>query len=282
MLRSALAVSGLFAVMAVASVQDFALAEPIRACVDNGTGAIRIVVNFLKCTENETGLAWGSIGPRGPRGEIGPKGLVGLSGPAGPQGTQGDKGDQGTQGVQGPQGPVGPLGPQGPQGEKGLRGAQGVQGPQGPVGPRGPQGPVGPQGPGVLVYDAQGQYLGILVSQKDETAQIFVPQMKKTLEIDKASGWIAGACPYLYYPSDDCTGPAYSQCSPDLIFTAADSTFRYIASGPPTDIFAGSVSIFGYCATFRGIIDLRRAVEIPAANFPFTLPVTLPLKYQNS
>jgi hypothetical protein len=74
-------------------------------CVNNTTGAIRIVSKATICKLTEHKITWNQVGPRGPQG---------------PKGNQGNQGPQGPQGAQGPQGPVGPEGPQGPQGPAGI------------------------------------------------------------------------------------------------------------------------------------------------------------------
>jgi hypothetical protein len=102
----------------------------IFACVNNGSGAIRIVAQNASpssrvratCRNNESLIVWNVVGPQGPAGPAGP---AGLQGPAGREG------------------PAGPTGPQGPAGATGPRGPIGVAGPAGPIGPVGPQGPAG-------------------------------------------------------------------------------------------------------------------------------------------
>ena len=68
----------------------------IHGCVDNRTGALRIVGATQNCTASkETALDWNIAGPAGTQGVPGPAGL------------------QGPQGVAGPIGPAGPSGPPG-------------------------------------------------------------------------------------------------------------------------------------------------------------------------
>jgi hypothetical protein len=67
-------------------------------CVNNSTGAIRLVSKTTTCKATEHKINWNEIGPRGP------------------QGNQGNQGPRGPQGAQGPQGSQGPQGPQGPAG----------------------------------------------------------------------------------------------------------------------------------------------------------------------
>jgi Collagen triple helix repeat (20 copies) len=67
-------------------------------CVNNATGAIRIVSKSTVCKATEHKINWNEVGPKGPEGPQGPKG---------PQGPQGHIGAQGPQGPTGPQGPPG-------------------------------------------------------------------------------------------------------------------------------------------------------------------------------
>lgn len=73
----------------------------VNACVNNTTGAVRIVASVGSCVAGETGISWALVGP---------------TGPAGPAGATGP---HGTTGATGPQGPAGPTGPQGPAGSSG-------------------------------------------------------------------------------------------------------------------------------------------------------------------
>jgi hypothetical protein len=68
------------------------------ACVNNTTGAIKIVSSTTTCATGTHKIQWNQIGPVGPRGPAGPQGVAGPTGP------------------QGPTGPKGPAGPQGPPG----------------------------------------------------------------------------------------------------------------------------------------------------------------------
>ena len=67
-------------------------------CVNNSSGAIRIVDQSTTCKSTEHKIHWNQVGPQGPQGSRGPQG---------PQGPQGLEGPQGPQGLQGPQGPSG-------------------------------------------------------------------------------------------------------------------------------------------------------------------------------
>jgi hypothetical protein len=73
-------------------------------CVNNTTGAIRIVSKTTVCQSSDQEIHWNQKGPQGPQGQQGPQGL---QGPEGPQGPKGPKGPQGLQGIQGQPGPPG-------------------------------------------------------------------------------------------------------------------------------------------------------------------------------
>lgn len=63
----------------------------IHACVNNRTGAVRIVSANTPCDANkESALDWGIQGPKGDKGD---------TGSAGPQGSQGPQGEPGLAGV---------------------------------------------------------------------------------------------------------------------------------------------------------------------------------------
>jgi hypothetical protein len=64
----------------------------IFSCVNNTTGAIRIVSNTTVCKSTEHKIEWNQKGPRGARGAQGPQGLQGQRGPQGSAGPQGPPG----------------------------------------------------------------------------------------------------------------------------------------------------------------------------------------------
>lgn len=55
-------------------------------CVNNSTGAIRIVQSSTTCKSTEHKIHWNQVGPPGPRGPRGPQGAQGPPGPQGPPG----------------------------------------------------------------------------------------------------------------------------------------------------------------------------------------------------
>ncbi|GAA1015977.1 hypothetical protein Aple_011180 [Acrocarpospora pleiomorpha] len=95
------------------AVAAISLPGEINACVDDKTGATRIL-SGLGCAQGEHQITWNVRGPAGP---VGPTGPAGSTGPVGPAGRVGPAG---------PEGPVGPTGPAGAKGEKGEKGDPGV------------------------------------------------------------------------------------------------------------------------------------------------------------
>ena len=61
-------------------------------CVNNSTGAIRIVSKTTVCKSTEHKINWNQVGPQGPQGKQGPQGPQGAQGPQGPTGPQGPPG----------------------------------------------------------------------------------------------------------------------------------------------------------------------------------------------
>jgi hypothetical protein len=55
-------------------------------CVNNSTGAIRIVSKTTVCKSTEHKINWNQVGPQGPKGPQGPQGAQGPTGPQGPPG----------------------------------------------------------------------------------------------------------------------------------------------------------------------------------------------------
>jgi hypothetical protein len=70
-------------------------ATTLYGCVNNSTGAIRIVQSFTTCKSTEHKIHWNQVGPKGPQGPRGPQGPKGATGPQGPQGPTGPQGPPG-------------------------------------------------------------------------------------------------------------------------------------------------------------------------------------------
>lgn len=159
----------------------------------------------------------------------------------------------------------------------------GLQGPQGEKGEPGDPGPEGPQGPAsaVSVYDASGQYLGILMGLSDRIdLTIYREDLKRLIGIDQKSGEIKEA--NLYYESSNCTGQAYIDEHAYTIFksTMYDGTYWTASNTAPMQITIKSGTYDGMCHSFPP--GLWTTVPAEQVIPPFTVPVALPLDFVNN
>jgi hypothetical protein len=192
--------------------------------------------------------------PVGPQGEPGPPGPQGLKGDIGSQGPKGDKGETGLQGVQGIQGEIGPQGSQGPQGAQGQQGIQGVQ---------------GLPGMNIKVYDANDQFLGLLV--ESEFPRIFLPNHNCLIGLDQ-DGTVLGS-PNLHFKSNDCSGQPYIL---NWKIGSKVGTKLFCTTGAHSETFYGSRTINNTICELDAEHTAYPAKEI---TLPFTSPVSIPLKY---
>jgi hypothetical protein len=73
-------------VLPIAAQQAQPQVTTYYACINNSTGAIRIVSKSTVCKSTEHKINWNQVGPQGPQGPHGPKGAQGPQGPQGPPG----------------------------------------------------------------------------------------------------------------------------------------------------------------------------------------------------
>jgi type VI secretion system secreted protein Hcp len=105
---------------AAAGAQALLANNVIYACVDLGTGHLRVVDAGEKCRRGEQSLQWNKEGPQGAPGVQGVQGIAGLPGVNGAPGEPGVPGASGLNGRDGRDGVQGPPGPPGPAGTGGL------------------------------------------------------------------------------------------------------------------------------------------------------------------
>lgn len=246
----------------------------------------------------------GPIGPIGLTGPVGPPGPIGLTGPVGPAGTDGPVGPTGPQGPVGPIGPTGPTGLQGPTGETGPPGAKGEQGEQGPKGDPGEVGPTGPQGNAgsIQVFDANGQYLGILVSSgipdSSESCQpagagyvwnIFVRinEVDLIVPISQVTGDVPYSTSELVYTDTTCNTRPYLWTSGVVARRKINNSHHYYyGEKKATTMRYGTkiraTAVCDGCSQIPvagSLVPVYRAVVLYRAAFPFRLPVALPLSF---
>ena len=217
------------------------------------------------------------------------------------------------QGVPGPEGPQGPIGPQGPTG------------PQGPQGPQGPPGECDPaliidlqsqidtlqdlindiytsnKFGNILVYDANDQFLGILLSADTQApggiynvAEIFIPSLRVATIISEdliPSGNPAGTgngviiSATTFFADSDCSGAPLLQRASNQSDILYRSGTRYFYATAPLLMnnvpYSSWLSPNGQCTNGPGNISyVSAATEVLEAEIPFTLPIALPLRYE--
>lgn len=168
----------------------------------------------------------------------------------------------------------------------------GPQGPQGPMGPAGPQGPAGSsssssvkvvQGP--RVYDAKGQFLGILPNDLEGYLSVFIPSLSRFITISSNTGDLDPFFPsvYLYFEGEGCTGNSYVDTN--LRYQIVRSGLAYLrpedAESECKDIRSVSAPDWGGGRECRP----RSSTCMPVLPYqevrlPFTMPVALPLYFE--
>lgn len=186
---------------------------------------------------------------------------------------------------------VGPEGPPGPQGE---------QGPQGPEGPAGPEGPEGPPGGGVEVYDANDNFLGILLGDKGGQIEIFIPGFNLVTAISKKTGKISKLDTVFLYTSDNCSGTRYASdssaelgnrlirwCSQGDIVEGVMFFTTQTESGPVTldtlsKLTCGDGGVRNCESWEQHLTDpwYYPVTMIPEGNLPFPHPAATPFRYE--
>jgi hypothetical protein len=117
MLRRALVLGGLFAVVAVVGSVAWATTsagDKFVACAKKSGGALRLVSAAKDCRKTERAVTWSTKAQPGPRGPVGPRGVAGEDGEDGfdgDDGLDGDDGDDGVDGIDGDDGVDGAPGP---------------------------------------------------------------------------------------------------------------------------------------------------------------------------
>ena len=136
---------------------------------------------------------------------------------------------------------------------------------------------------GIHIYDASGQYLGILVERgkmQDEVV-IFIPSIGKFATIKQSSGRIEST--NLTFDTEECVGVPYFAGGVDFIKECGGK--YYVGGAKARNILRVSTQLAsGECLQWSPIYDklteMFEAAEIPESSIPFTLPVALPLHYE--
>lgn len=136
---------------------------------------------------------------------------------------------------------------------------------------------------GIQVYDASGQYLGVLVERgkMQDEAVIFIPGINKFATIQQTTGEIEST--NLTFESSGCVGTPYFAGGVDFIRKCNGK--YYVGGAESRNILRVSTQLSnGECLQWTPIYDklmeMFAATEISESVIPFTLPVALPLRYE--
>lgn len=141
----------------------------------------------------------------------------------------------------------------------------------------------------IKVYDANDQYLGILVDHLDDRIILFIPSMGKFM------GMTEGHCDNigqfgLLYEAHNCTGIPYSMgLSTDHIkkncgkYYTRDNQVKEInvVSFLRSNCYCGDIDSYQSIGPW-GTRLVVPAIEILESEIPFSLPAALPLRYELS
>ncbi|MCK8603211.1 hypothetical protein [Desulfoferrobacter suflitae] len=135
----------------------------------------------------------------------------------------------------------------------------------------------------IHVYDATGQYLGILVERgkMQDEAVVFIPGIGKFTTIKQTTGEIEAT--NLTFDSEGCVGVPYFAGGVDFIRKCGGK--YYLGGSMARNIPRVSTQLTsGECLQWSPVYDklteMFEASEIAESYIPFTLPVALPLHYE--
>jgi hypothetical protein len=180
------------------------------------------------------------------------------------------------------------IGPPGPQGPAGANGPAGPQGPQGAAGATGPQGPQGPAGAGLRILDANGQFVGSLISPGNSPVlgTILFPSgipVAAGLDVNGnvtmfpvGAGAKSPGTPsfQLDFPTGDCSGIPYSQTVPGFTGTAVFALNGNLYYYPPDQ--GQALAVASYRRIYAdGSFDPCQATSYSATEVPFVpIPIS--------
>ncbi|HDH05149.1 MAG TPA: hypothetical protein ENG75_01130 [Nitrospirae bacterium] len=132
----------------------------------------------------------------------------------------------------------------------------------------------------ILVYDADGQYLGIL-AEGEGNVTVYMPSIELFFIISTDGG--INRWSFLYYESDNCTGQPYLyyRTAPELYYWNDGKYWQGEKVTPNRIYISSSLDVYGECKKYNYVKlsgPMVPAIEAPPP--PFTLPVALPLSFE--
>ena len=129
------------------------------------------------------------------------------------------------------------------------------------------------------VYDADNQYLGNLLQAREDIF-IYIPKLRAVARLDLSTGDILARA--VDFKRRGCHGPAYISGSYIVRTYQEDVGSRYYKPilERPLVSYRSYRDYTGRCQNSTGSNHLYKTVEIFEEDFPFDLPVALPLEFR--
>ncbi len=129
----------------------------------------------------------------------------------------------------------------------------------------------------MMAYDADGQYLGILLGTTHGVADIYIPSLDRNVTIHFGSGDAEET--YILFESSDCSGMPYFYSSASYLILKNGGKYYTGQKIAPRSVQINSLLWQdGLCTQDnRNISGLVPAEEVTT---PFTVPVALPLSFE--
>jgi hypothetical protein len=143
-------------------------------------------------------------------------------------------------------------------------------------------GPQKPQVNGPSVYDATGQFLGIMPGTMDGYLSALIPTLSKFIFISPKTGDVDPYYPtvYLYFDGINCSGNAYLDFNMGYEVIKLES--KYIlaedVAATPVNILSISGPDWGSGRPCYGVNSSYLVLPYKEVTLPFNMPVTLPLQ----
>ena len=142
----------------------------------------------------------------------------------------------------------------------------------------------------IQVYDADGQYLGILLELADPLVAIFIPSLKAKYTFSHREDFMPD-CGGSYYESNNCSGPSYTSTPYPYVGYNKSLDFYYMPDSKTTKTFVPKSQWYKDWVTKEcecqeiaegqwssnnpDVFYLLQPVELP-----FTWPIAWPLKLE--
>ena len=135
---------------------------------------------------------------------------------------------------------------------------------------------------GIQVHDANQQYLGILLGTSSSGITIYIPTLKRMIEITPQDSSVVPVI-NVYFKSTNCTGQPYGQGlfdAPYRIYRLAGSNDKFYTSTTSAGIRRMMYSLLLTSLNCQSTSSDGTWIPLEEVTLPFTHPVALPLIFE--